>query len=78
VEAAAAWVVRGAEVAGGRQRLREGAGGDQATMTSPRMRGRVLAWTRGHELSWAAGKQALPLNLFLKFQNQYRFCNSIW
>jgi hypothetical protein len=65
MEAAAAWAARGAEVAGGRQRRRKVTGGDQATMVSPRTRGRALAGTCGHGLSWAAGKQALPLNILI-------------
>jgi hypothetical protein len=66
VEAAAAWAVRGAEVAGGRQRRGEVAGGDQATTVSPRTRGHALAGTRGHGPAWAAGKRALPLFYFFK------------
>jgi hypothetical protein len=47
---------RGADVAGGRPRRREVAGGDQATAALPRAHGRVLAG-----IAWAAGKRALPL-----------------
>jgi hypothetical protein len=62
----------------GRQRRCELAGSGRATTVSSHTRGRVLAGTRGHGPSWAAGKRALPLKLFPKFQNQYKLCNSNW
>jgi hypothetical protein len=68
MEAAAAWAACGAEVAGG----------DQTTAVSPCTRGCALSGTRGHGPAWAASKWALPLNLFLKFQNQHNFFNLIW
>jgi hypothetical protein len=49
------------------ERGREVVGGGQATTASPRMRAHALSGTRGHEPSWAAGKQALPLKLLPKF-----------
>jgi hypothetical protein len=67
VEAAAAWAVRGAEVAGGRQRRREVAGSDQATTVSPRTRGHALAGTRGHGPAWAAGKRPCHFSIFSRF-----------
>jgi hypothetical protein len=39
---------------------------------------RAWAGTCGYGLTWATSKRALPLILFLKFQNQHKFCNSIW
>jgi hypothetical protein len=42
----------------GQQHWREVAGGDRATVASPRARGRALARTRGHGPSWAASKRA--------------------
>jgi hypothetical protein len=59
--AAVACAARGADVAGGRPCRREVVGGGQATTASPCMRGHVLARTRGHGPTWAAGKRALPL-----------------
>jgi hypothetical protein len=53
----------------GRQRRREVAGSGRAITVLPHLRGRVLAGTRGLGPSWAAGKRALPLVLFPKFQN---------
>jgi hypothetical protein len=78
MEAAAAWAACGAEVVGGRQHRREVVGCDQATAASPRTRGCALSGTRDHGLALATGKWALPLNLFLKFQNQHNFFNLIW
>jgi hypothetical protein len=56
---------RGRQVAVvGQQRRREVAGDGRAIVASLHTRGRALVGTRGHGLSWAAGKRALPLKLF--------------
>jgi hypothetical protein len=58
----------------GRQYRREVAGSGWATMVSLH----ALAGTRGHGPSSAADKQALPLKLFPKFQNQHKLYNTNW
>jgi hypothetical protein len=78
IRAATSVGAHGRQVAGGRQRRRELAGGDRATVVSPCTRGQALAGTHGHGPSWATGKRALLLIFFLKIQNQHKSCNSIW
>jgi hypothetical protein len=77
IRAAASVGAHGRQVAGGRQRRREVAGGDRASVVSPRTRGHALVGTHDHGPSWATGKRALPLFFFLKIQNQHKSCNSI-
>jgi hypothetical protein len=65
---------RGRQVAVvGRKHRCEEASGGLATAALLHAHRHALVRTRGHGLSWAADKRALPLKLFSKFQNQHKF-----